>query len=144
MKKWRGLIFGTAAAALLFGAAPLRAQSLTGTVTDSGSVRPLEGALVSVLGTNKRVATSASGRYSFPSLAAGSYTVRVQMIGFGLQEKTIALAADEDATLDFSIILKPIEQWKTAKTKEELIEAFDKKLKDVPGVVYNFTQPLAT
>ena len=34
-------------------------------------------------------------------------------------------------------------QWKTVKTKEELIAAFDKKLKDVPGVVYNFTQPLA-
>ncbi len=44
---------------------------------------------------------------------------------------------------DVYVILKPIDQWKTAKTKEELIEAFDKKLKDVPGVVYNFTQPLA-
>ncbi|MGH9845203.1 MAG: efflux RND transporter permease subunit, partial [Blastocatellia bacterium] len=44
---------------------------------------------------------------------------------------------------DVYVILKPIEQWKTAKTKEKLIEAFDKKLKDVPGVVYNFTQPLA-
>lgn len=44
---------------------------------------------------------------------------------------------------DVYVILKPIDQWKTAKTKEALIEAFDKKLKDVPGVVYNFTQPLA-
>ncbi|MBS1811752.1 MAG: efflux RND transporter permease subunit [Acidobacteria bacterium] len=44
---------------------------------------------------------------------------------------------------DVYVILKPIEEWKTVKTKEELIEAFDKKLKDVPGVVYNFTQPLA-
>jgi cobalt-zinc-cadmium resistance protein CzcA len=44
---------------------------------------------------------------------------------------------------DVYVILKPIEQWITAKTKEELIEAFDKKLKDVPGVAYNFTQPLA-
>ncbi len=44
---------------------------------------------------------------------------------------------------DVYVILKPIEQWKTAKTKEKLIEAFDRELKDVPGVVYNFTQPLA-
>jgi cobalt-zinc-cadmium resistance protein CzcA len=44
---------------------------------------------------------------------------------------------------DVYVILKPIEQWKTAKTKDGLIEAFDEKLKDVPGVVYNFTQPLA-
>ncbi len=44
---------------------------------------------------------------------------------------------------DVYVILKPKEQWTTASTKEELIEKFDEKLKDVPGVVYNFTQPLA-
>ncbi|MGH9849104.1 MAG: efflux RND transporter permease subunit, partial [Blastocatellia bacterium] len=44
---------------------------------------------------------------------------------------------------DVYVILKPKEQWTTVKTKEELIEKFDEKLKDVPGVVYNFTQPLA-
>ncbi|HEX4946940.1 MAG TPA: efflux RND transporter permease subunit, partial [Blastocatellia bacterium] len=44
---------------------------------------------------------------------------------------------------DVYVILKPIEQWTTVKTKEALIEAFDEKLKGVPGIVYNFTQPLA-
>lgn len=44
---------------------------------------------------------------------------------------------------DVYIILKPHEEWTTAKTKEELIQRMDEKLKSVPGVVYNFTQPLA-
>lgn len=44
---------------------------------------------------------------------------------------------------DVYVILKPIEQWTTVRTKEELIEKLDAKLKDIPGVVYNFTQPLA-
>jgi len=44
---------------------------------------------------------------------------------------------------DVYVILKPKEQWATVRTKEELIEKLDRKLKDVPGVVYNFTQPLA-
>ncbi|MGH9938948.1 MAG: efflux RND transporter permease subunit [Blastocatellia bacterium] len=44
---------------------------------------------------------------------------------------------------DVYVILKPIERWTTAKTKEELIAAFDERLKNVPGGVYNFTQPLA-
>ena len=44
---------------------------------------------------------------------------------------------------DVYVILKPREQWTTVGTKEELIGKLDKKLKDVPGVVYNFTQPLA-
>jgi hypothetical protein len=44
---------------------------------------------------------------------------------------------------DVYVILKPKEQWTTVRTKEELIEKLDGKLKDAPGVVYNFTQPLA-
>ena len=43
---------------------------------------------------------------------------------------------------DVYVILKPIAEWKTARTREGLIEAFDKKLQNVPGVAYNFTQPL--
>ncbi len=108
MKDWRGWIVGVAAV-LLLGAAPLSAQSLTGTVTDSGSVRPLEGALVSVVGTGKRTLTKATGTYSFADLAAGTYTVRVQMIGYAAAEKKIGLAAGQDATLDFSLSLKAIE-----------------------------------
>jgi cobalt-zinc-cadmium resistance protein CzcA len=43
---------------------------------------------------------------------------------------------------DVYVLLKPIGEWKTAHTRDGLIEAFDKKLQDVPGVAYNFTQPL--
>ena len=43
---------------------------------------------------------------------------------------------------DVYVLLKPIEEWQTAKTRDGLIEALDKKLQNVPGVAYNFTQPL--
>ena len=43
---------------------------------------------------------------------------------------------------DVYVILKPQSEWKTAHTREGLIEVFDKKLQGVPGVAYNFTQPL--
>ncbi len=43
---------------------------------------------------------------------------------------------------DVYVVLKPVAEWKTANTREGLIEAFDKKLQTVPGVAYNFTQPL--
>jgi heavy metal efflux system protein len=43
---------------------------------------------------------------------------------------------------DVYVLLKPIEEWRTATTRDGLIEAFDKKLQTVPGVAYNFTQPL--
>jgi cobalt-zinc-cadmium resistance protein CzcA len=44
---------------------------------------------------------------------------------------------------DVYVILKPRSEWKTAGTKEELIEQMGRKLSAVPGIAYNFTQPLA-
>jgi cobalt-zinc-cadmium resistance protein CzcA len=44
---------------------------------------------------------------------------------------------------DVYVMLKPREQWTTAHTKEGLIEAITRELQKYPGMVYNFTQPMA-
>ncbi len=44
---------------------------------------------------------------------------------------------------DVYILLKPRDEWVTAKTKEGLIEAMSARLERIPGVEYNFTQPMA-
>ncbi|MCC6264946.1 MAG: efflux RND transporter permease subunit [Bryobacterales bacterium] len=44
---------------------------------------------------------------------------------------------------DVYVTLKPREQWTTARTKEGLIEAMDRKLKVITGIGINFTQPMA-
>ena len=41
------------------------------------------------------------------------------------------------------VILKPRDQWKTAKTKEELVETIRAELEKIPGVGLNITQPIA-
>ncbi len=38
--------------------------------------------------------------------------------------------------------LKPREEWKSGRTYEQLIEAMDTKLRQYPGVVYNYSQPI--
>jgi cobalt-zinc-cadmium resistance protein CzcA len=38
--------------------------------------------------------------------------------------------------------LKPKEQWKRAETKEELVEMIEAKVHDVPGMAFEFTQPI--
>jgi len=43
---------------------------------------------------------------------------------------------------DSFIILKPKSEWVSAETKDELIAKIKKKLKSVPGVSYEFTQPV--
>ncbi len=43
---------------------------------------------------------------------------------------------------DCFVILKPKDQWVSAKTKEELIEKIKEKISVVPGVSYEFSQPI--
>jgi cobalt-zinc-cadmium resistance protein CzcA len=44
---------------------------------------------------------------------------------------------------DVYVILKPYDQWPQPRTKDELIEAMSAELGKLPGVTYNFTQPMA-
>ncbi|MBS1852833.1 MAG: efflux RND transporter permease subunit [Acidobacteria bacterium] len=44
---------------------------------------------------------------------------------------------------DIYVILKPHDQWKTATTREGLIEAYNKALEDnVPGNIFSYSQPI--
>ncbi len=44
---------------------------------------------------------------------------------------------------DVYVLLKPRDQWSSVHTKAELIEHLAARLARIPGVVYNFTQPMA-
>ncbi|MEZ5398631.1 MAG: CusA/CzcA family heavy metal efflux RND transporter [Bryobacteraceae bacterium] len=44
---------------------------------------------------------------------------------------------------DIYVLLKPLDQWKRFSNKEQLIEDIDRRLAGVPGVAFNFTQPMA-
>jgi cobalt-zinc-cadmium resistance protein CzcA len=44
---------------------------------------------------------------------------------------------------DTYLILRPTNNWNRFHTKEELIGALDKELSTIPGIAYDFTQPMA-
>jgi cobalt-zinc-cadmium resistance protein CzcA len=44
---------------------------------------------------------------------------------------------------DVYVLLHPVEQWPKGQTKEQLIEQMARKLEAVPGLLCNFTQPMA-
>ena len=44
---------------------------------------------------------------------------------------------------DVYVLLKPREEWTTAHTKEDFIQKVAARLERIPGVSYNFTQPMA-
>lgn len=45
-------------------------------------------------------------------------------------------------TADNIILLKPIEEWTKAETKEELVSQIEEKVHEIPGMAFEFTQPI--
>lgn len=45
-------------------------------------------------------------------------------------------------TGDIMVILKPKSEWTSAKTREELVKKMEKKMQNLPGIAYEFTQPI--
>lgn len=43
---------------------------------------------------------------------------------------------------DIFVILKPKEEWTSARTREELFEKMEEEMNKFPGVIYEFTQPI--
>ncbi|MDP3181359.1 MAG: CusA/CzcA family heavy metal efflux RND transporter [Desulfobaccales bacterium] len=55
----------------------------------------------------------------------------------------IATEAHGVETSEPIVVLKPRSQWRTARTVEELIAKMRLELEKIPGVAYNFSQPIA-
>lgn len=79
---------------------------LEGAVSDDGE--PLEGVLVSVLGTNAKTYTDAEGLYAFPYLLAGTYDVKFELFGYyEFIEEGVIIVEQETATLDVELMAIP-------------------------------------
>ena len=111
-----GLCLALAAGLALAPGASAQATSgtLTGRVTDAGSMRPLEAVAVAIEGTSFGVLTNASGGYIILSVPPGEYTVRATRVGYREGEATVTVSAGGTTQLDF-----PLEQ--TAIALDELV-----------------------
>lgn len=96
---------------------PLQAQetgSITGTITAESTMRPVDGAQISIPGSGMGALANAQGRYLILNVPAGEHTVRVDMIGYGVAEQTVTVSAGEAAQADFQLA-------QTALALEELV-----------------------
>lgn len=112
MKRWRRsfLVPLGALLVLVLGMAPAAlAQTIRGTVTDSSTQRPLEGATVTLSVGSKRAITASDGSYVINDAPVGAAILRVQMIGYGAQARSVTVIQGETATVDFAIPIKPVE-----------------------------------
>ncbi|TLZ64226.1 MAG: PKD domain-containing protein [Methanobacteriota archaeon] len=88
--------------------------TIRGTVRDESGA-PLRSANVRLLSGSTEVAsmtTNATGVYSFPDVAPGTYTVRVEMGGFDPKIETVTVAAGDTATKDITLTrTSPLLAW---------------------------------
>jgi len=100
-----------ALSSLQIGVSPLKAQLVTGTVTDSVSGRLLSAVSVRVTGSSQRTASDVAGRYTLnvPSLQD---TLLFSLIGYKPQEVPIAGRAE----IDVQLAVLPVEMTATVVT----------------------------
>ena len=87
-RRRRGRVLARLGAAVAFSAlvaAPLAAQNgtITGTVTEASTMRPMSSAQVYLANTSLGTLTNQSGRYLILNDPPGTYTVTVERIGYG-------------------------------------------------------------
>lgn len=95
---------GTALATVMLAAvAPIAsAQVLSGKVTDTTGTAPLQGAIVSVDGTNRSASTDRFGEYRIANLPAGDYSITVSYIGTPDVTSSVSVPTS-GAELDFAL-----------------------------------------
>lgn len=84
-------------------AAPMSAQAQTGTI--SGKVKdaagdPVQGATVSIAGTQSGAITAVDGRYRV-TVRPGRYEARVRLLGYAAAKDSVTIAAGQTVTKDF-------------------------------------------
>ncbi|MBI4539719.1 MAG: TonB-dependent receptor [Gemmatimonadetes bacterium] len=117
------LLFGSGLPALVLAAslvlepAPALAQAtgaLRGTVVDATTQRPLEGVQVHIPGAGMGALTSAAGRFLLLQVPAGDVEVRVELIGYARQSRSVRVTPGETVVADFALA-------ETAITLDELV-----------------------
>jgi len=100
-----------AAMALSFAGA-LSAQgtgTVRGQITDAVTQRPLSGAQVSIPGSGLGSIANANGQYLILNVPAGTQTVRVELIGYGMAEQTVSVSGGAAAVADFGLSQQALE-----------------------------------
>ena len=76
---------------------------IAGHVIVKGTEESIPFATVMILGTNRCAVSKEEGQFEFRKLASGKYTLRVQVMGYKTQEKTITVSAEATSVVHFQM-----------------------------------------
>lgn len=88
----------------LYAVNPIKeGNMIAGHVIVKGTEESIPFATVMILGTNRGAVSNEEGQLEFRKLAAGKYTLRVQVMGYKTQEKTITVSAEATSVVHFQM-----------------------------------------
>ena len=88
----------------LYAVNPIKeGNMIAGPVIVKGTEESIPFATVMILGTNRGAVSNEEGQFEFRKLAAGKYTLRVQVMGYKTQEKTITVSAEATSVVHFQM-----------------------------------------
>jgi TonB-dependent starch-binding outer membrane protein SusC len=98
------LAAATAAAAFAQGVG-----TVTGAVTDQATQQPLPGVQVGIAGTNLSAITNQQGSFLLLNVPAGEHTVRVQVLGYAVENRPVTVRTGETTRVDIGMRVAAIE-----------------------------------
>src|SRR5207302_10540865 len=91
------------------GRAARQSGSIAGTVRDSTTGASVSEAVVTVVGTAFTAKTGADGRFTITGVPAGSYRIRVRMLGYTAAPASVVVQDSEQAVADVHLARSAIE-----------------------------------
>jgi outer membrane receptor for ferrienterochelin and colicin len=76
---------------------------VTGTIVEARTNAPLAAVLIKVQSTGQRVFSDAEGRFEIPDIAAGSQTLLISVVGFGLVRRDVTVVAGETVSVSIPV-----------------------------------------
>ncbi len=101
------VVFTSSAGVVLVKRIQPQTGTLTGTVLDSASHRPLPGVQIRLEGTSIRAVTDDSGQFRIPAVPVGRYTLTARRIGYSLGRQSVTVTNAQESRSDFALLVVP-------------------------------------
>lgn len=82
--------------------------TIVGRVTEGGSNLPLPNAVVTLGGTNLTALTDAQGRYRIANVPAGTYEMKIHLLGFSDGARSVSVGGEGSVVADFALSTRAI------------------------------------
>lgn len=131
----RAVLLGLLLTVLFVGPAFAQQGQINGVVTDSsGGVMPgvTVTAIESGTGISRETITGANGRYQFPSVRPTTYTIKAELTGFRVAERTgVNLQANQNLTLNLTLELGELSETVTVAGEAAQVDVTSATISEV-------------